>query len=203
MSGYQSIKRQLLPLIKGLPIIALFFLAALLIASQMVNYTPNTYQTIALVKLDNQINGLSNNRLYSDFDVFSTESKIQAEAAVLNSRLLIGMALDSLDYSVSLYRKGKVRNAMLYGDSPISIGYHFVNAKLFDEDYFVNISSDKTFQLVNKKGEPLDFPETALGDVVFLDGGMLKIEANPELLYKRELQLEGDYIIHIHSLIPI
>jgi uncharacterized protein involved in exopolysaccharide biosynthesis len=199
MSGYQSIKRQLLPLIKGLPIIALFFLAALLIASQMVNYTPNTYQTIALVKLDNQINGLSNNQLYSDFDVFSTESKIQAEAAVLNSRLLIGMALDSLDYSVSLYRKGQVRNAMLYGDSPISISYRFVNAKLFDEDYFVNISSDKTFQLVNKKGEPLDFPETALGDVVFLDGGMLKIEANPELLYKRELQLEGDYIIHIFS----
>jgi uncharacterized protein involved in exopolysaccharide biosynthesis len=199
MSGYQSIKRQLLPLIKGLPIIALFFLAALLIASQMVNYTPNTYQTIALVKLDNQINGLSNNRLYSDFDVFSTESKIQAEAAVLNSRLLIGMALDSLDYSVSLYRKGKVRNAMLYGDSPISIGYHFVNAKLFDEDYFVNISADRTFQLVNKMGEALDFPETALGDVVFLDGGMLKIEANQELLYQRELQLEGDYIIHIFS----
>ncbi|MFT7055965.1 MAG: hypothetical protein ACJAR3_001595, partial [Roseivirga sp.] len=199
MSGYQAIKRQLLPLIKGLPIIALFFLSALLIASQMVNYMPNTYQTIALVKLDNQINGLSNNQLYSDFDVFSTESKIQAEAAVLNSRLLIGMALDSLDYSVSLYRKGKVRNAMLYGDSPISIGYHFVNAKLFDEDYFVNISADRTFQLVNKMGEALDFPETALGDVVFLDGGMLKIEANQELLYQRELQLEGDYIIHIFS----
>ena len=76
MSGYQSIKRQLLPLIKGLPIIALFFLAALLIASQMVNYTPNTYQTIALVKLDNQINGLSNNQLIMDFEGFRKGRKI-------------------------------------------------------------------------------------------------------------------------------
>ena len=106
MSGFQTTKRQLLPLIKGLPIIVIFFFSALYIALQVVHYTPNTYQTIAKIKLDNQEIGLSNNQLYSDFDVFSTESTIQAEAAVLNSPLLIGMALDSLDFSVALYRKG-------------------------------------------------------------------------------------------------
>lgn len=199
MSGFQAIKRQLLPLIKGLPIIVLFFFTALYIARQVVNYTPNTYQTIAKIKLDNQKLGLSNNQLYSDLDIFSTESKIQAEAAVLNSPLLIGMALDSLDYSVSLYRKGKVKNTMLYKDSPILIHYDFVNTELLDKDYFVHITADNFFQLVNEEGEALDNVKTALGASVLLEGGVLKLEKNEKLFEQREVQLEGDYIIHIFS----
>ena len=199
MSGFQATKRQLLPLIKGLPIIVVFFFTALFIAQQVVNYTPNTYQTIARIKLDNQKLGFSNNQLYSDFDVFSTESKIQAEAAVLNSPLLIGMALDSLDFSVSLFRKGKVRNTMLYNDSPILISYDFVNPSLFDKDYFIRITEDGFYQLVNEDGENLDFPKTAIGEALLLDGGVLKIEKNTALLAQRELQLAGNYIVHIFS----
>lgn len=199
MSGFQAIKRQLLPLIKGLPIIIGFFVGALYLARQVVNYTPNTYQTIARIKLDNQKYGFSNNSLYSDFDVFSTENKIQAEAAVLNSPLLIGMALDSVDFSVSLFRKGKVKNTMLYDDSPIIISYDFVNTDLYNKDYFIRITDNHTFLLIDEDGEPLPFPETTLGEGLLLDGGVLKIEKNEAILAQRELQLSGEYIVHIFS----
>ncbi|MFK7756611.1 MAG: hypothetical protein AB8B53_06740, partial [Flavobacteriales bacterium] len=199
MSGFQAIKQQLLPLLKGLPIIAVFFIASLFIARQVVNYTPNTYQSIARIKLDNQKYGFSKNQLYSDFDVFSTEQKIQAEAAVLNSPLLIGIALDSLDYSVALFRKGKVRNTMLYDDSPILISYDFVNSELFDKDYFIRISKDQEYELIDENGESLGYQKTVLGEGLLIDGGVLKIERNEELLEKRNLQLEGDYIVRIFS----
>ncbi len=176
MSGFQTTKRQLLPLIKGLPIIVIFFFTALFIALQVVNYTPNTYQTIAKIKLDNQKIGLSDNQLYSDFDVFSTESTIPAEAAVLNSPLLIGMALDSLDFSVAIYRKGKVKNTLLYNDSPILIQYDFVNPQLFDKNYFIHVTKTNFFQLVNEDGEALDTIKTAIGENLLLDGGVLKLE---------------------------
>ena len=199
MSGFQTTKRQLLPLIKGLPIIVIFFFTALFIALQVVNYTPNTYQTIAKIKLDNQKIGLSNNQLYSDFDVFSTESTIPAEAAVLNSPLLIGMALDSLDFSVAIYRKGKVKNTLLYNDSPILIQYDFVNPQLFDKNYFIHVTKTNFFQLVNEDGEALDTIKTAIGENLLLDGGVLKLEKNKELFKQRELQLTGNYIVHIFS----
>lgn len=199
MSGFQAIKRQLLPLIKGSPVIVAFFFGALYIAKQVVKYTPNTYQTIARIKLDNQKYGFSNNALYTDFDIFSTETKIQAEAVLLNSPLLIGMALDSVDFSVKIYRKGSVKTTMLYDDSPIIISYDFVNNDLFDKDYYIRITEQNTFLLVNEEGEPLPFPETPIGEGLLLDGGILKIDKNLPLLASRDVQVAGEYLVHIFS----
>ena len=199
MNELQSIKRKLLPLLKGLPIIVVLFITAIIIARTVINYTPNTYQTIARIKLDDQKHGFSSTSLYANFDVFSTENKIQAEAAVLNSALLIGMALDSLDFTTSLYRKGKVKNTMLYDDSPIKISYDFVNNQLLDKDYFIRITANGFYQFVNVEGENIDLPEKSLGASTLLDGGVITIEKNTNLPGGRDFQLEGDYIFHIYS----
>ena len=89
MNGYQKIKKQLLPLIKGLPMIFIIFICALFLAKKIVDYTPNTYRTISKIKLDDQKFGFSGNNLYGDFDVISTENKIEAEAELLQSPLII------------------------------------------------------------------------------------------------------------------
>lgn len=199
MNGFQNIKRQLLPLIKGLPIVVFTLLGALFIAQKVVQYTPNTYQTIARIKLDDQKYGFSNTALYSDFDVFTTENKIQAEAAVLKSPLLLRMALDSLDFSTSLYRKGRIRNTMLYGDSPIIVTYDFVNEQLFDKDYFIQVLDENQYRLVNEEGEYAGFETKALGVPTLLDGGLVSVSKNEATMASRDYQLSGQYILHVFS----
>lgn len=199
MSGFQTIKRQLLPLLKGLPLIVGGLVIALFIARKIINYTPNSYQTIARIKLDDQKYGFSNNLLYSDFDVFSTENKIQAEAAILQSPLLVGMALDQLDFRQAIYRKGKLKNTLLYKDSPILIEYEFEASDLFDKDYFIQVKENDAYQLLNEKGEDIEFPEVQLGESIILEGGVLLVKKNDSLLNVRDLHLAGDYIFHVFS----
>ena len=50
MNELQKLKRQLMPLLKGLPFIAVVFIAALLVANRMVNYTVPRYKSTARIK---------------------------------------------------------------------------------------------------------------------------------------------------------
>ncbi len=199
MTGLQTIKRQVLPLLKGAPIIAIVFILALLIAQKTILYTPNTYQTIARIKLDDQKFGFSNTNLYEDFDLFTTENKIQAEAAVLKSTLLLGMALDSLDFSHSLYRKGRVKNTMLYQDSPINVETFFSNQSLMDKDYFIQVLSDSTYRLVNEEGDYSGYESHPFGTPTEITGGSINVTRNDSLIHMRELQLTGQYVLHVFS----
>lgn len=199
MNALQSIKRQLLPLLRGLPFIFIMVLLALFIARKVILYTPSTYQSIARLKIDDQKYGFSNNLLYSDFDLFTTENKIQAEAAVLKSTLLVGMALDQLDFNQSLYRKGKVKNTLLYDDSPILVEYNFQNSALYDEDYFIRVVDDSAYRIVDENGDFLGYPKMNLGEPTQLAGGQLNVSLNDSLLATRNLDISGDYIFHVFS----
>ncbi len=116
MTGYQALKRRLLPFVKGLPIILGLTLVSYFLARKSLSYSPNEYQSIAKIKLDDQKFGFSANNLYGDFDVFATENKIEAEAEVLKSPLLIAKVADSLALNVQIFRKGKLKNTLLHTD---------------------------------------------------------------------------------------
>jgi uncharacterized protein involved in exopolysaccharide biosynthesis len=198
MNGFQAIKRQLLPLLKGFPFILIIFFGALYTARKVIQYTPNSYQTLARIKLDDQKYGFSSTSLYKDFDVFSTQNKIQSEAMVLKSPLLVGMALDSLAFDIALYRKGQVRNTMLYDDSPIIINYDFINQSLYNRDYFVSIDKEGFYGIrLNEEDSVSNMVQ--LGQPFLLDGGVITISKNDTLLAYRSLDIEGEYIAHIFS----
>jgi uncharacterized protein involved in exopolysaccharide biosynthesis len=198
MNGFQAIKRQLLPLLKGFPFILIIFFGALYTARKVIQYTPNSYQTLARIKLDDQKYGFSSTSLYQDFDVFSTQNKIQSEAMVLKSPLLVGMALDSLAFDIALYRKGQVRNTMLYDDSPIIINYDFINQSLYNRDYFVSIDKEGFYGIrLNEEDSVSNMVQ--LGQPFLLDGGVITISKNDTLLAYRSLDIEGEYIAHIFS----
>ncbi|MFB0926157.1 MAG: hypothetical protein QMB65_12895, partial [Vicingaceae bacterium] len=88
MASIQNIKKQLLPLIKGSPIIIMVFLLSVFIAKKIIQYTPTTYLSVAKIKLDNQKYGFSNSALYKDFDVFTAHDMIETEAEILGSYLI-------------------------------------------------------------------------------------------------------------------
>ncbi|MGB0404294.1 MAG: exopolysaccharide transport family protein [Salibacteraceae bacterium] len=201
MNGLQGLKRQLLSLLKGLPIIIGCAVVALVIAKKIISYTPNTYQTVARIKLDDQKYGFSNTQLYKDIDVFATTSKIQSEAEILQSPLLIGKGLERVDFGVSIYRIGSLKNTLLYKNSPIIIKHQLTKTKNLDQTYWINIVDKNHYQLGKLENE-IDTANSEiipLGMPALVNGETITVFKNDSLLNEKELHLIGLYECTVFS----
>jgi len=198
MSEIQNIKRQLLPLLKGLPFILVVFLGSLWLAKRMINYSTPRYKSTARIKLDDQKIGISQNNLYQDFDVFSSTNKIEAEVELLKSPMLIGMALDKIESGLKCYRVGTIRKTLLYNDCPFEFTPIMVasNWKDIPLTMVVNSNSEITIRTA-ESGELLG--NVVLGDTLMLDGLTLAIAPNEELLSKRKIDVADTYELVIPS----
>lgn len=197
MEGYQKMKRQLLPLIKGAPIVAGIFMTALFIARSIVKYTPNVYQTMAKIKLDDQKFGIGNNYMYKDFEMFSVENKIDAEAELLKSPLIIGMALDSLGFNVQFSRIGQMKSIVLYEDSPFKASCMFDSPEEETQTLHVDVTSKNNFVI--------SYPETpwkrkgTFGKPVRIKGGSITLFRNEAAILMRKLDVIGKYEVKTYS----
>lgn len=192
-------KRHILILLKGLPVILGCFFLALFVARKMVSYTPNTYQSIARIKLDDQKYGFSNNVLYQDFDVFSAENKIESEAEVLKSPLLVGKALDSLGSFVRIARIGQMKNTELYDDSPIAVTSTLTDPKMLDRAWRLDIAPDSSFTFEPGEGEEGAVSKGRLGEPLLIGNEVITVSAQHALIQARGLELFGPYAIILHS----
>lgn len=104
MIDSNQIKKAVSRLFKGLPIIITLVVLAFLGAQYFLKHTPSIYQSSAKIKLDDQITGVSNNKLFEDFDHFSVMNKVEAEIELIKSSLLIERAISSIGYNVNAFQ---------------------------------------------------------------------------------------------------
>lgn len=199
MNGYQNLKRQLLPLIKGLPMVAIVFLGSLFIATKMIEYSPNVYQSMAKIKLDDQRFGKSGTNLYGNLDVFSSENVIETEAEVLKSSLIIGKVIDSLDFDVVIYRKGSIKNTMLYDNSPIKITYGFSDEFYIGRSYNLSITSDNSIKISYQIEDKTIQFSGSINENIKVGNGYIKVTKIESAMEKRGLELKGEYVFKIFS----
>ena len=192
MNGYQQIKKQLLPLIKGIPIVVVCFILAIFLGSLIIKYSSEKYQSMAKIKLDDQKIGFSSNEIYKDFSMFSLEHRIQAEVELLKSPVIIDKAIDSLYLDIEITRIGKLKNTTLYGNSPFQI-VRFGEPSIRNVNFDLKVKKGSRFSLiqdgkeiVGEFGKPLSF----LGDSLCIK----KVRNS-----KERLDLIGDYHIRIAS----
>jgi uncharacterized protein involved in exopolysaccharide biosynthesis len=140
--------RVLKPFIRGSFLIILSMILGVMIAKKYLSYTIPMYESTTKLKLANSNEGIESSNLFKDFDVFASANKIAAEIEVLKSTILINKTLDSLDFDVEIYRKGKVKSVELYDNSPFQIKGDFNNPKAFDKKYGLKIRSDKYFEII-------------------------------------------------------
>jgi uncharacterized protein involved in exopolysaccharide biosynthesis len=199
MEGYQKLKRQLIPLLKGIPIIAAVFIVTLFLARKWVSYSPNMYQSIARIELDDEKYGFSGNSLYGNFDLFSTENKMDAEAAVLQSPLIVGQALDSLDFDLTLFRQGSLRNTLLYHDSPIVIAHDHMGVELYDREFQLDILDLNSFVLTFNGKEGATAIPGLFNEQVEVGNGYLIISKDTFQSEDKHVQLVGQYLFRKYS----
>ncbi len=145
MNDAQNIKKLLIPVLKGLPFIAIALIVAIGLASRVIVYQNPIFESTAKLKLDDKSKGFSNANLYKDFDLFSTEKALLTEVEVLKSKELIKKVLEKLDFGTTYYRVGKIRTTELYHESPFTIKADFYDNDLVDSPLLVELVSESEY----------------------------------------------------------
>ncbi|MCJ8292200.1 MAG: hypothetical protein HRT58_20150 [Crocinitomicaceae bacterium] len=193
MNGYQQLKKQLLPLVKGLPIVVVVFIASIIVGKLIIRYSSNQFQSIAKIKLDDQKFGFSSNETYKDFEMFTLTNRIDAEAELLKSPLIIEKAIDMLKMNVNITRIGRLKNSIIYGDSPINV--NVIDSKHSEEvEFELEIISEKNFVVtLGEKSKKGIFGEN------LRVGGMSLIINKEEQEPGNKIDLIGNYLVEILS----
>ena len=203
MFNYEDIRKIVIPLLKGLPVIAAFFLVSLFLAIRAINYSTPLYQSVAKIRIDDQRFGFSKNNLFTDFDIFSTLNKIESEVELMKSQVLMRRVISELDFSVMYYRMGKIRNTEMYHDSPFKVVAKFSNPDFYNKKYYLTIKDSVNYQL-NYQYEGKNHPiKAAFGDTL-RDGNMemviTKTASKSKLIDKFYFEIPiADQLIALHT----
>lgn len=187
------------PFFRGFPIIVMAMMVGIFLAKKYLRYATPMYESTAKVRLADVKEGTSSANLFKDFDVFASANKIGAEVEILKSPLLIGKALDSLDFDISIFRLGQIRKNELYHASPIIIR----NLLVTDENIYdkpLHLSIDEQYQLTLTVPGVDSTVYAALDSTIFLEPLTLTICLNDTLLESKPDMLIADhYEIILHS----
>lgn len=190
--------RLLKPLLRGLPIVVIVAIIALLAAKRYLMYATPMYESTTKIRLADTKDGSPSSNLYKDFDVFTSANKIGAEVEVIKSKLLIGKALDSLDFEVTTYRIGQIRKVELYKEAPFKVFYTMNNEKWYDKPFqlTINNKTDYTLKVPGNDG----YIPGKFGSVLELSNARILIIRNDSLLKdKPNLTLADNYEFIINS----
>ncbi len=187
------------PYLRGLPIIILSMIIAVMCAKKYLSYLTPMYQSIAKIKLADIHEGTTGSNLFKDLDVFATSNKIQGEIEVIKSKNIILRTLNKIDFKTEIYRVGKLKTTEIHSDRPFIAEIQLNNPALYDQDIAISILDTQQYEInipstqsIHKGifGDTLKIEEEA---IIFLD-------LNKELIHtKPSLKLIDHYIIHVLS----
>ena len=197
MNEKQKLAKLALKLLRGSPLIAVCFVAGLMMARFNIHSTTPVYESAARIKLDDNTFGISNARLYKDFDVFSTKNKIMTEVEMITSPVLVAKAVDRIGIRVDYFRVSRFAEREIYGENPFILLPPPDSGALNEKRIDVQIKlPDTVVASLSGSGESV----TGLfGEKLLLKGQVLRFQRNEALLAERELTLEGSYYVRIRS----
>lgn len=134
MHNPNSIKNLLSPLVKRWYIIVICVAIAGIAAWRYMQVATPVYQASATIKIEDQT-GITETKLFKDFDVFNQNNKTQTEVEVLKSRYLFEKALEKLDFFVEYYRQDDMHSVELYHNAPFSVDFNITSQNFNQQEF--------------------------------------------------------------------
>jgi tyrosine-protein kinase Etk/Wzc len=113
-----------------------------------VRFADRTYEAQAQLLIrdsDNKMQGAEN--LLEGLQMFSAFANIENEIGVIKSTNVISRTLQTLDFEVSYYTKGKVRTIEWYTKYPIRVTVDTSRAQLVKANYHIKRIDDRSFSI--------------------------------------------------------
>jgi capsular exopolysaccharide synthesis family protein len=160
-----SIKSLLSPLAKRWYIIAICISLACFAAWRYMQVATPVYQASATIKIEDQ-SGITETKLFKDFDVFSQNNKTQTEVEVLKSRFLFEKALQKLDFFTEYYSINEMHSKELYHTCPFTVDFT-VNSENFNQQEFdfKHMGGDR-FKIIYNDGDRTKEMESHFGKTI-------------------------------------
>jgi len=171
--------RLLRPFLRGLPLILLSIVLAVLVAKKYLSYVTPMYESTAKIKLADLTQGVPNNNLFKDLDVFASSNKIAAEIELIKSSVLLEQCINKVGFDNELHRIGGIRKQELYTDAPILVFPIQLDAYL-DQTFTITVNTDSSYSLATDEKESL--ANCQFGDTIRLQTGRILIAKNNQLL---------------------
>ena len=198
---YQTL---IVPILKGLPMIILLLIGAIILAARLVVYTVPEYQSTGSIKIDNR------NINLGDLAIFEEEGRTKGatsvdfltEVEIFKSKKLKELTLRKLNFELEIFREGKIKTIELYKNSPINLSYKIINEAAYDQIYYLKYLGANQF-LWSKNKEQFDLSnQLILGDSTKMKGFNLVINKNDTILSEHPSSLrENDiFSFRINSL---
>lgn len=184
--------RILRPFLRGLPLIFLSVVLAIVIAKKYLNYVTPMYESTAKLKLADVQEGVPSANLFKDLDVFASANKIATEIEVLKSKNLIEKTLSRVTFSLEIYRKGDFISTELYDNSPIQVQAFFTSPKGFDKRYGIQVKSNSNFVFTYPNSSKTI--EGQFGKAFEIENGKILITKNETYLnLRKDAKLVDNY----------
>jgi uncharacterized protein involved in exopolysaccharide biosynthesis len=197
MSELRQTLRTLRPLWTGLPVLALTTGLSLTAAWQYLRYVTPMYESTTKIKLADVNEGVLNTTLIKNLDAFSGDNRTSAEVELARSPLLLGRALDRLNFDLSTYRVGQVRTTEMYCASPFMVEMTLTNPKWAEQKFDLRIDAAGRLRLTAPSGE---VRRGQLGQTLRLSGATVRLTRNDSLLQARpDLSLADHYRLVQHD----
>lgn len=172
------------PYFRGLPIIILAMVIAVMAAKKYLNYTTPVYESTVKLKLADASMGVPNNNLFKDFDVFASSEKISAEIELLKSTVLLDKALNRVDFDLAIYRIGSLKKQEMYGEAPFTIRKADLPEASYDKEFFLKIENNQTYELSLANKEVIYKGD--LGSVAATPYGKFLVSLNDSLISSKK-----------------
>ncbi|MDB9882888.1 Wzz/FepE/Etk N-terminal domain-containing protein [Bacteroidia bacterium] len=91
--------RYLRPFLRGLTIILFCMVVTVLSVKKYLTYLTPQYESIAKLRLADLTQGVPNNNLFKNLDVFASTNKMAAEIELMKSSVMLTKALNKLGLS--------------------------------------------------------------------------------------------------------
>ncbi len=141
----------ILPIIKGVPLIILLAVIAFMVSKRLLMYTNPIYQADGAILIDLSKKNTNTNVIFDEQGGKKSSHSFLTEVESFKSKSLIEKTLRTLEWDVSYFRIGELRQSELYLETPFSIQYASTTKEAFDRPFYLKYLGGDQFQISENK----------------------------------------------------
>ena len=147
MNIQKEFKILVLPVLKGLPLLAAIVILVYFLCDYSLKYTVPVYEANASVKLDNREHVGGDYSLIEDKKNSVSGSNFLTEVEIFKSSALHKKALQELPFDLTYHRIGNVREIELFNDCPFIIDYKILDSIALDKPIYLTYKGKGRFRI--------------------------------------------------------
>jgi uncharacterized protein involved in exopolysaccharide biosynthesis/Mrp family chromosome partitioning ATPase len=198
----REVRSVLLPLWRWVFVIVLCIVAAIFGTKKWIGYMQPLYRSKAILQIDNRDNGIDGVQNFSENAVpLKSASTGFTEIEHLKSRLLVGVALDSLKWNIEYNRIGDLITTELYKETPFFIQLEGSDSLISSISIELEFLGDSSF-MCTTFGKYQEKPKlVTFGHPFMLSGKRTILSKNKPLLAQKYSALrKGDrFEVHVKT----